>query len=301
MLGTTIALGIGATLVTFGLPKLVSVVFPENKTGFPSSIYLIGASIGSAAAFSIGRPLIGPVLGGWRSLFFWTGIVSLLYAVIYTVVVKCYQSRVQNISNTEKNESVMILNGIKTILLHSELRLVVIMGVSYLIISHGLQGWLPTVLEERGLSANLAGQTTTLYIIANMIGILTIPGLADRLNIRRKTIMLSSTTAGFGVVAIIGGGLTPLMILGIIGAGLGVGGLSPMVRAIPPALDNIGARLTGTAIGLVFAIGEIGGFLGPFLIGFLRDITGSFIPGLSILAISGMASFVAGYQLESID
>jgi cyanate permease len=87
--------------------------------------------------------------------------------------------------------------------------------------------------------------------------------------------------------------------VGIVGAGLGVGGLSPMVRAIPPELEGIGARLTGTAVGLVFAVGEIGGFFGPVLIGWLHDLTGSFAPGLAVLAASGVAAVLAGFRLRT--
>ena len=193
-----------------------------------------------------------------------------------------------------------MLGDLKTVLLHRELRLVVVLGITYLLIIHGLQGWLPTILESRGLSAGRAGQTTTMLVGANVVGILTVPGLADRLDARRTAIVGASAVAGLGVAGIIGGGLTPLVVAGILGAGLGVGGLSPMVRAIPPALEGIGARLTGTAVGLVFAIGELGGFAGPFLIGLFRDATGSFVPGLSILAVSGIAAVLAGSRLETV-
>ncbi|WP_336327165.1 MFS transporter [Halovenus sp. HT40] len=300
LLVTTIALGVGATLVTFGLPKLVSVLFPPDATGFPSSIYLVGASTGTAAAFSLGRPLIGPALGGWRPLFFWTGIVVLGYAVVWLVIV--WSSRLGSgaANRADTAEQPPMLGDLKTVLRHRELRLVVVLGITYLLIIHGLQGWLPTILEARGLSASRAGQTTTMLVGANVVGILTVPSLADRLDARRAAIVGASAIAGLGVVGIIGGGLTPLVVAGIVGAGLGVGGLSPMVRAVPPALEGIGARLTGTAVGLVFAIGELGGFAGPFLIGLFRDATGSFVPGLSLLAISGIAAVLAGARLETV-
>ena len=296
LLGTTIALGVGATLITFGLPKLVSVLFPPESTGVPSSVYLVGASAGTAAAFSVGRPLVGPALGGWRELFFWTGVVILCYAVVWLAVV--WFSRLGT-QQQPTSEELPMVDDLKTVLVHPQLRLVVVLGITYLLIIHGLQGWLPTILESRGLSAGRAGQTTTLLVGANVVGVLTIPGLADRLDARRGAIVGASAVAGLGVVGIIGGGATALAVAGIVGAGLGVGGLSPMVRAIPPALEGIGPRLTGTAVGLVFAVGEIGGFAGPFLIGLLRDSTGSFVPGLAVLAASGLAAVLAGARLDT--
>jgi len=101
-----------------------------------------------------------------------------------------------------------------------------------------------------------------------------------------------------GVAAIVGGGTGPLATAGIVGAGFGVGGISPLVRAIPAELDGIGATLTGAAVGLVFAVGEVGGFLGPVLVGTLRDATGSFAAGFGVLAAGGLVVVLAGAALD---
>lgn len=301
LVGCTVLIGVGATVITFGLPKLVSSLFPPEQTGAPSSVYLVGASLGTASAFAIGRPVLGPFLGGWRELFLWSGTVAVCYAGVWLLAM-----RISNWApNTEDSEPSFAMEtlkaDIKTVLTHRELRLVVLVGMTYLLIIHGLQGWLPTILESRGLSAERAGQTTTLLVIANVVGILTIPGLADRFRARRLAIILSGFTAFCGVGGILGGGTTMITAVGIVAAGLGVGGLSPLVRAIPPDLDSIGARLTGTAVGLVFAVGEVGGFLGPVLIGSLRDVTGTYAAGLAILAGGGLLAVAAGAAMQTID
>ena len=299
LLATTIALGVGATVVTFGLPKLVSVLFPAEQTGVPSSIYLVGASAGSAAAFALGRPVIGPALGGWRQLFFWSGVVAVAYGVVWLAVATLAGLTRSTADSGDPLDTSSLGADLRFVLTHRELRLVVVLGITYLLIIHGLQGWLPAILESRGLSPGRAGQTTTLLVGANVVGILAIPGLADRFDARRQAVVGSGAIAGLGVLALLVGGTSILALVGILGAGLGVGGLSPMVRAIPPELEGIGARLTGTAVGLVFAVGEIGGFLGPVLIGWLHDLTGSYSPGLAILAASGVAAVVAGLRLRT--
>jgi cyanate permease len=301
LLGCTVLIGVGATVITFGLPKLVSSLFPPEQTGAPSSVYLVGASLGTASAFAVGRPVLGPFLGGWRELFLWSGTVAVCYAGVWLLAMRI-SNWAPNVEDSKPSFAMETLEAdIKTVLTHRELRLVVLVGMTYLLIIHGLQGWLPTILESRGLSAERAGQTTTLLVIANVIGILTIPGLADRFRARRLAIILSGFTAFCGVGAILGGGTTIITAAGIVAAGLGVGGLSPLVRAIPPDLDSIGARLTGTAVGLVFAVGEVGGFLGPVLIGSLRDVTGTFAAGLAILAGGGLLAVAAGAAMQTID
>jgi nitrate/nitrite transporter NarK len=64
-------------------------------------------------------------------------------------------------------------------------------------------------------------------------------------------------------------------------------------------MPGVGAERMGTAGGLFFSVGEIGGFLGPFLMGYLRDVTDSFISGIVFLATSTWAATVVTSLLES--
>ena len=300
MLALTLLLGVGATAITFGLPKLVSVLFPPARTGFPSSVYLVGASAGTASAYALGRPVFGPALGGWRPLFLWSGVVAIGYAVVWLVTARALGLRAGESSNMETSRVPSVREDLVAVLTHRELRLVVAVGVAYLLITHGLQGWLPTVLEARGLDPDTAGQTTTLLVVANVVGVLTVPGLADRFDARRRAVMGSGAVAAAGVAGIVVGGAGPVAALGIVAAGYGVGGLSPLVRAIPPDLDGLGSRLTGTAVGLVFAVGEVGGFLGPVLVGSLHDLTGTYAAGLAVLAAGGAVAVLAGGAMRDV-
>lgn len=75
LLGATLVLGVGGTAITFGLPKLVADPFPAERTRTASSIYLVGASLGTAAAFALGRPYLEPLFGGWHPVFVWSGVL----------------------------------------------------------------------------------------------------------------------------------------------------------------------------------------------------------------------------------
>ncbi|OIB58365.1 CynX/NimT family MFS transporter [Natrialba sp. SSL1] len=302
LLAWTLLLGVGATAITFGLPKLVGVLFPPGKTGRPSSIYLVGASAGSAFVFAVGRPILGPALGGWRALFLWSGIVSVLYGVLWLLV--ALRTRLDGRTNdaqrgTDDSFSLeSVHTDLRLVLTHRQLQLVVVLGAMYLLLNHGMQGWLPTLLESRGLSAGRAGQATSLFVVAYVGGVLAVPELADRFDARRQALMTCGTAAFAGVGLLIAGTTGALAVLGIVVAGIGTGGVSPLVRAIPPELEGIGARLTGTAVGFIFAVGEIGGFFGPVLIGALRDATGSFVPGFGLLAAGGLVVVLAGWALR---
>lgn len=298
LLAFTVLLGVGATTITFGLPKLVSLLFPPDRTGLPSSIYLLGASAGSAAVFSVGRPILGPMLGGWRPLFFWSGLVAVVYGVGWLAV--AWSTGIDD--RTAEDESDFsfesVSRDLRLILSHRELQFVVVIGTMYLLVNHSVQGWLPTVLESRGLSPALAGQTTSLFVAAFAAGVLTVPAIADRYAARRAALLTCGSVVVLGGVGLLVGDVGVVMLAGVIATGVGAGGLSPLVRAITPELDGIGARLTGTAMGFIFAVGEIGGFLGPMLIGTFHQATGSYLPGLGMVATAGVLVVLAGEALR---
>lgn len=298
LLGFTLMIGVGATAITFGLPKLVSFLFPPERTGLPSSIYLIGASAGSASVFGVGRPIFGPMLGGWRPLFFWSGLVAVVYAVVWFTVAWQVGIDVQASEQDSSFSMDSISTDLRLILSHRELQLIVIIGTMYLFVNHGVQGWLPTVLESRGLSPDLAGQTTSMFVAAFAIGVLIVPVVADRYSARRAALITCGSILSLGIIGVVLGGTGFVMFAGVVVTGIGVGGISPLIRAIPPDLDGIGARLTGTAMGFIFAVGEIGGFLGPVLIGTLHELTESFLPGLILLSIAGLVVVFAGGTLR---
>lgn len=299
LLAWTLLIGVGATAVTFGLPKLVSVLFPPDRTGTPSSIYLVGASAGSAAVFGLGRPIFGPMLGGWRPLFFWSGIVAVGYGLVWFAVAR--RTGIDDRAADPEPFSIRSIGGdLAFVLSHRELQLIVVVGTMYLLVNHGVQGWLPTLLESRGVPPARAGRTTSLFVVAYAAGIFAIPAAADRLAARRPALIACGSLIGLGVTGIAAGGNGGLTIAGVVATGVGAGGVSPLVRAMPPELDGIGSRLTGTAVGFVFAVGEIGGFLGPVLIGTFHERTESFVPGLAMLATAGVVVALVGEALRRV-
>ncbi len=302
MLLATLAIGVGATVITFGLPKLVGVLYEPDRTGLPTSFYLVGGSAGTALAFAVGRPILGPALGGWRPLFFWSGLAAVGYALVWLLAATMAlgRDRYGGSGDPSSLQPSRIREDLTTLLSHRDLRLLVVVATVYLLVVHGIQGWLPTVLDARGLTADLAGLSTSLFVGATIVAVLLVPAVADRLDARREAIIVSGALAFVGLASVVAGGAGPLALGGIVVAGFGAGGLSPLVRAIPPTLPDVGARLTGTAMGLTFAVGEIGGVTGPLLIGALHDLTGSYGLGLSLVAAAPLLVVGAGLAMRNV-
>ena len=304
MLGLTVVVGAGATAITFGLPKLVSELFPADASGAPSSVYVLGASAGTAAAFSLGRGLFGPAVGGWRPLFRLTGLAVLGYAVCWLVAVRlaplaAMRSADAQAADADDEVSLATLRSdVARVFASGPMRLLVVAGVVYLLVVHGFQNWLATVLEARGVRASPAATATSGFVVAAAAGTLTLPALSDRLDDRGAVIAACGAVCSLGTAALLVPGVPAVGgVAGALAAGAGAGGISPLVRVVPAELEDVGPALTGTAVGLVFAVGEAGGFLGPFLIGWLYDLSGSYAPGLAVICVCSLGAVVAGRRL----
>ncbi len=300
LLLATMLIGVGGTGVTFGLPKLAADLFPAERVGTAATVYLVPSYLGTAAAFGLGRPVIGPILGGWRPLFLASGLVVLAYACLWAVAVVVARANGTAEARAEPNgKGRSFRDDLGAVIGSRAMWLLVAIGTMYLFTLHGLQGWLVTILEAGGSSPAVAGTIASLLVVAQIAGVLAIPPLADRHDRRRETVIgagVCCVLGPLGLLVLVGGGWLAILPVALIG--LGVGGLSPLVRALPVELEGIGPRLTGTAVGLVFAVGEIGGFLGPVIVGVLNDLTGSFAPGLALFACCGVIVVLAGYALD---
>lgn len=328
MLGLTLVLGVAGTGLTFGLPKLVSDLFPPERSGTMSSVYLLGLYAGTAGAFGPGRGLVGPAVGGWRPLFLWSGVVTAGVALAWLVMARGLDT--QNVRGTatidgeptadgestadgapttnggsaadQSFSTASLLSDVRRVVTHRNLQLLVVVGTMYLFVTHGLQGWLTVILEGRGLSPTRAATITSGLIVAQLVGTVVLPPLSDYLRNRRGVIAVCGVliTLGTGGILLLSGTLLALALsVGVVG--VGIGGLATFVRALPIEMEGIGSELAGTAVGLVFMVGELGGFAGPFVIGILEDVTGSFDPGLIIVSLAGLVVIAATVPLRGVD
>lgn len=295
----TLLVGVGATGITFGLPKLVAALFPAQQVGSASTVYVLGSYAGSSGAFAVGRPILGPVFGGWRPVFIWSGLAVVVFAFVWFVGTNRVEFQVAGEGRTFSVHS--FTTDAKQVFSSRNMVLLVVVGVAYLLVNHGLQGWLVTIFETRGFRPVLAGLTTTVLVAGQVVGALSIPLLSDRLSARRPAVVFAGLLVTSGTLLLfVSETVLLLAASGVAIVGIGLGGIGPLIRTIPVEIKDIGPELTATAVGIIFAVGEVGGFLGPFLVGSLRDATNSFAPGLAIVAIGGVVIAVTGWQISGL-
>lgn len=148
---------------------------------------------------------------------------------------------------------------------------------------YGVNLWLPQILQGFGQTdVGTVGRLSTIPFLATSVGILIVGWSADRFHERTWHVTGLTLMAG---VTLIGGALAAdhlgiaVTLLSL--SCIGVYSAMPIFWTIPPAF--LTGRAVAAAIAVINAIGNLGGFCGPYVVGAIRDWTGSFIDGLLFL------------------
>ena len=71
----------------------------------------------------------------------------------------------------------------------------------------------------------------------------------------------------------------------------------PTLFTIPMELKNTSPRMGVLTINAMQCGGTLGAFAGPLIVGYLADVTGSYLPGFIICAVLSLSLFVVGLLL----
>nr|WP_318540290.1 MFS transporter [Terribacillus saccharophilus] len=159
---------------------------------------------------------------------------------------------------------------------------------------YGINMFLPTLSQSMSESLSISTQGLgwllgLMYAIA-MVAMILVGNHSDKKNERRWHVAACLTTSAIAMIAssyvaesniILSFVLLTIALCGAFGA------YSPF-WAIPPSFLTDSAA--AGAIALINSIGNLGGFFGPYAVGYIRDTTGSFTMSMIFLGISMILS-----------
>jgi len=148
--------------------------------------------------------------------------------------------------------------------------------------SYGVGIFLPQIIKNIGLSNLAVGFLAAIPYIFASLGMIWWAWHVDRTG---KKIGNLTITCALATLGLAGSALTNDFVLGLAGLAIALVGITS-ARAIFWTIPTRFLTGVGAAAGLAFinSIGTIGGFAGPSLMGWLRDLTGSFQIGLLVMA-----------------
>jgi sugar phosphate permease len=168
-----------------------------------------------------------------------------------------------------------------------DIRVLILAGIQFgfLVGSYGILNFMPQILDTSGqLSDVQIGFVTSACFLVASIGMILWAGWVDRGHSRITNLTIACAVSGVGFLGTVAfANNLWVSVIWMAVAVTGINGARFIFWTIPPRF------LTGVAAagGLAFinSIGTSGGFVGPTIMGWLTDLTGSFSAGL--LAMSG--------------
>lgn len=160
-------------------------------------------------------------------------------------------------------------------------------GVYFLntIVTYGIFLWLPKMLTEAAGGRQSFGLSllTTLPFAAALVAMFLVGRHSDRTRERKYHVAACAMTAAAGLLlAVVFRNNLWLVVLSFTLSQIGQRSAQGVFWAIPPIF--LGGSAAAACIGLINAIGNLGGAVGPAIMGALRQATGSYSQGLLVLA-----------------
>lgn len=147
----------------------------------------------------------------------------------------------------------------------------------------GLSMFLPQIIKAQGFSNLQTGFLSSIPYITGCVGMLTVGYLSDRYKERKWHLIacLMMIAIGLGTAGYLGNSVGAIVAISF--ATLGIMGAKGPFWPIPSAyLTGAGAA---AGIALINSMGNLGGFAGPYMVGFAKRLTNSFSGGLYALAL----------------
>lgn len=273
VLGGTLIATAGIAIGNVLIPVVVKDSFPARvgmMTGCYTAALQFGGALGSAAT-----PGLASALGGWRQGLASWSMLAVLALIIWMAAVR----RGHHGGPDQTPEA----TGGRSLLRNRLAWIVTLFFGLQSLLAYVMMGWLPQVLMDAGVSRANAGLLLGVMSLIAVPVSLTVPPLAARHGSQ------SASIVGLGVFGLAGmlgvlvaPSAAPLLWTILIGLGMSVFSLALTTIALRAANAQDTARLSGMAQGFGYLLAAAG----PFLFGFLHDLTeGWTVPFVMLIAV----------------
>jgi len=237
---------------------------------------------------------------GWRWLLILEGLPTIVFGVIAFFYLTDRPKDARWLAEDEREWITAELDrereqkkhatklGTLQALRHPQVLILALACFCYITNSVGLSSWLPTIIRRiSGLS------TTQVILISGIPWLLAIPGMfvtawhSDKTGERRWHAAIPLLLVGIALSAsIAAGNHLALAITAFSAATLALYSFPSPFWALPTIF--LSGPAAAASIALINATGNLGGFAGPYLIGYLADLTGGYTAGILYLVACGL-------------
>jgi len=309
MLVARFILGVAEGGVWPAILVLIGRWFPAEERGRANALI-----IGSIALASIlGGPFNGWIIEewGWRSLFIIEGLLSLLLLFIWMPLMADGPKDAKWISIAEKEYLLKRLHDEREemksrpsvpvnymqMIRNVNLWKLTIFYFAYRVGDYGFTMWLPSLIKSLMKTGILyVGLLSSVPFIANAIGVYVFASIADRS--QNKKLWIAIPALGFALCFFSSTLFKDHVWVSyafLVGCGFFQQGASGTFWALPRMLFS--SEVVGGAMGVINALGNLGGFIGPYMFGWFVTKGGSDF-GLYSLGSSLLIAFLVAFTIS---
>ena len=256
-------IGAGIAIFTTLIPKVASTWFPPHQMAIANGIGMSSMQLGGAIGMALAVKVLAPTFGGWRGTTVAVAVASLAAGLIWAIF---YRDR--SVEGGGAPQEANMSENFKKVMKVREVWLIAIVYGIFMIDLMAIVTHLPLRLEQKGV-ANAGGYVGLWLMVAvvfNVVGGI----LSDIFGKRKPFVVFTAIIFGLCIPTFIMVTGVPL-IVSIIISGAAAGAAVPVIMTIPAEMKQVGPALAGTSMGLIFMLGNAGGFVGPVVAGMLMD------------------------------
>jgi MFS family permease len=274
-----------------GVIWYISIWFPATYRTRVLALFAVAAPVSQ----TLGAPLSVALLkldtwlglGGWQWMFILQGLPAIVLGLFALKVLGDTPADATWLSNDERRALIAELasethDRPKKNLLAAckDIRVVTLACItfSFSIGSYGIGLWLPLILKGHGLSNTAVGWWSSVAFLAASVATIIAARYVDRSGRRIASLMTAMIVATLGLILSVAFPSFAMTIVCLVLAIAGTIAARTVFYTIPSTF------LTGAAAAGGFAaincVGSLGGFVGPGIVGWLKDVTHSYNAGM---------------------
>ncbi|WP_345814553.1 MFS transporter [Paraburkholderia sp. PREW-6R] len=297
-----------------GIILYLSQWFPARQRALAAAAFMAAAPLSTA----IGSPISGaimqmPALFGLKD-WQWLFIVEAIPAVLLGfVVLKALTDAPEKADWLAADEKAWLIATLRDERVGREAQAghaagafaalrdmrVWIMAMIYFGTSAGLYTlglWAPLIIRQFGFSALATGALNAIPSVLAVLGMVWWARRSDRTGERTWHVVIPCVAAAAGLAWAGMADSIVAVVLALVVVNVGISAAKAPLWAMPSTfLSGAGAA---AGIAMINSIGNLGGFVGPFAIGWLKSVTGGYAAGLYVvsasLAVSALLALLVG-------